>query len=343
MVKINYFGLLNTIRKGRTKAVMDLHDDVIQWLLQDNQPSLKWRTLTELLELDADEPEVARVKSAILQSTPVRDLLDKMHPDGYWLQKNPRTKVNVGDGVLYGSFGSTHFCLAYLAELGMDRTQPEVKKAIERYLNLQNPDGDWLNHYSCLLGYNIRTFVLLGYRDDVRLKRSIELMLQTVREDGGYLCDWHEGKYKTKQVKSCIRGSVKCLLAFAELPEYWDHPRCRQLVDYFLRRGGVYKSKQPGIFVNQDMQRLSFPIIWRANLWEVLYALSKMGYGNDERLQPAWNALKSRADKVGRYQLDWTPTECPWKVGQRGENNKWITFYVLLAEKYKYISIGYVD
>jgi hypothetical protein len=320
--------------------VMEFNSEVIQWLLQDDEPSMKFRTLRELLDGDDDMPEARRAKNAILQSSPVSDVLDKMHPDGYWLQKNPRTKVEVGDGALYGSFATTHFCLAYLAELGLDRTQPQVEKAAERYLSLQKPDGDWLNHYSCLLGYNIRTFLLLGYRDDARVNRSIELMLQTVREDGGYLCDWHEGKYKTRQVKSCIRGSVKCLLAFAELPEYWDHPRYRQLVDYFLRRGGVYQSNHPGTFVNQDMERFSFPITWRANLWEVLYALSKMDYGNDERLQSAWNVLESSADMRGRYRLDWTPTACPWKVGKPSESNKWITLYVLLAEKYKTLSMA---
>jgi hypothetical protein len=314
--------------------MIDKTSELIQWLMQDDEPSLQWRTLRELLDVDEGMTEVRRAKSAILESTPVCDLLGKMHSDGYWLQKNPR-KQFVGDGVDYGSFGSTHFCLAYLAELGLDRTQPQLEKAAERYLNLQKPDGDWLNHYSCLLGYNIRTFILLGYRDDERLKRSIELMLHTARKDGGFLCDWHEGKFKTRQVKSCIRGSVKCLLAFAELPEYWEHPRCKQMVGYFLNRGGVYKSNHPDVFVNMDMERFSFPITWRTNLWEVLFALSKMGVGNDERLQAAWDALRSRADVTGRYRLDWTPTECPWKVGKRGEINKWTTFYILLAEKYK--------
>jgi hypothetical protein len=279
-------------------------------------------------------PEVIRAKSAIPQSQSVCELLEKMHPDGYWLQKTYK-QVLVGDDVMYGSFGTTHFCLAYLAELGMDRTHPQVAKAADRYLNLQKPDGDWLNHYSCLLGYNIRTFIRLGYRLDERIRQSIELMLHTIREDGGYLCDWHEGKFKTRSVKSCIRGSVKCLLAFADLPEYWSHPRCQQLVDYFLRRGGIYQSRHPGIFVNADMQRFSFPIIWRTNIWEVLLVLSKMGYGGDERLQAAWGELESRADASGRYRLDWTPTGCPWKVGPRGEVNKWITFYVLLAQKYR--------
>jgi hypothetical protein len=315
--------------------MIDKMNEVIRWLLQGDEPSLQLRTLRELLEVQDDMPEMRRAKSAILGSSPVLDLLGKMHPDGYWLQQNPRTKVYVGNDVLYGSFGTTHFCLAYLAELGLDRTQPEVEKAAERYLNLQQPDGDWLNHYSCLLGYNIRTFLLLGYRDDARLKRSIDLMLQTIREDGGYLCDWHEGKYKTRQVKSCIRGSVKCLLAFMELPEYWEHPRCKQLLDYFLRRGGIFQSNSPDIFVNKDMQRFSFPITWRANLWEILLGLSKMGHGNDERLQAAWDVLKSKADEAGLYRLDWTPTECPWKVGKLGEINKWITFYVELAKKYK--------
>jgi hypothetical protein len=60
-----------------------------------------------------------------------------------------------------------------------------------------------------------------------------------------------------------------------------------------------------------------------------------MGYGNDERLRAAWDILESGADEVGRYRLDWTPTECPWKVGKIGEMNKWVSFYVLLARKYQ--------
>jgi len=314
---------------------MDAQSNTIQWLLEDDNPSVQFRTLKEMLNYDDGMPEIRRAKFAILQSHPVQTLLEKMHPAGYWLQKNPRTQRVVGNGVEYGAFGTTHFCLAYLAELGLDRTQPRVEKAAERYLTLQQPDGDWYLHFSCLLGYNIRTLVRLGFQDDNRVKRAMELLIQTHREDGGYLCDMHEDKYKTRSVKSCIRGSVKALLAFSEFPEYWDHPRCKQLVDYFLRRGGIFQSAQPGIPVNRDVQQLSFPITWRANAYEVLYALSKMGYGRDERLRAAWTALENKADPAGRYPLDWTPTQCPWKVGKRGEANKWITFFVEAAKKHK--------
>lgn len=316
---------------------MNANHKTIQWLLEDDNPSVQFRTLKEVLGYDDHAPEVRQAKAAILSSQPVQSLLASMHPDGYWLQKNPRTKEVLGDGVLYDAFATTHFCLAYLAELGLDRTEPRVEKAAERYLDLQQPDGDWYRHFSCLLGYNIRTFALLGYRKDRRLRRALELLACTQREDGGYLCDIHEKKLKRKAVKSCIRGSVKALLAFSEFPEYWEHPRCQELVDYFLRRGGIFQSAHPNIPVNQDMQRLSFPMTWRANGWEVLYALSKMRHGSDERLQAAWAELEGRADSAGRFCLDWTPTQSPWKAGKRGEANKWITFYVEAARRYKKI------
>jgi hypothetical protein len=312
---------------------MDAQTDVIHWLLEEDNPSVRYRTLKEILDFKDDSPEIIQAKSAILQSLPVRSLLDKMHPDGYWLQKNPRTQRVVGDGVEYGSFGTTHFCLAYLSELGMDRTNPLVQKAAERYLGLQQANGDWLRHYSCLQGYNIRTFVRLGFKEDERVQRAMGLLCQTYREDGGYLCDIHEGKTKTRSVKSCYRGSVKALLAFSEFPVSWDQPRCKLLVNYFLERGGIFQSQHPGIPVNRDVQIQSFPITWRANVYEVLYALSKMGFGSDERLQPAWKTLEGQADSTGRYHLDWTPTQCPWMAGKRGEVNKWVTFYVEAARK----------
>jgi hypothetical protein len=309
--------------------------DVVSWLLEPEDPSLRYRTMVELLDKSSDNPEAIACKRQIAESVPVKDLLNKMHSDGYWLQKNPRKGKMLGAGVEYGAFGTTHYCLSYLAELGMDRTNAQVAKAAERYLSLQKEDGDFLLHFSCLLGLNIRTFIMLGYKDDSRVKKSIDLLLNTERPDGGYLCDAHEGKYKTKPVKSCVRGSVKALLAFSYLPEYWEHERIRKLVDYFLLRDGIFKRTNLKEFVNKDMQRNSFPIIWRANVFEILLALSKMGYGRDSRLERAWDVLDAKADENGRYVLDWTPEQCPWKVGKRNQPNKWITFYAHLAHEFK--------
>ena len=310
-------------------------EDIVRWLLEPENPSMRYRTLVELLGKSPNDPEATECKKEIAESVPVKNLLNQMHPDGYWLQKNPRTGKIVGDGTEYGAFGTTHFCLSCFAELSMDRTNSQVAKAADRYLNLQKEDGDFYHYFSCLLGQNVRTFTMLGYKNDSRVKRTIDLLLKTERPDGSYLCDIHERKYKTKSVKSCIRGSVKVLLAFSYLPEYWKHDRVGKLAYYFLQREGLFKSTNLKELVNKDMERNSFPILWRVNVFEILLALSKMGYGKDKRLERAWSYMYTKANKNGRYILDWTPEQSPRKVGKRNQPNKWITFYANLAQKFK--------
>jgi hypothetical protein len=139
----------------------------------------------------------------------------------------------------------------------------------------------------------------------------------------------------SKKKKSCYRGTVKILLALSEMPGYWNHDRTISLINYFLDREGIFKKGDNNQYVNRDIFTNSFPSGWYANLWEVLYSLSKMGYGYDERLSRAWDLLESRLDEEGRMKLDWTPTRCIWKVGKKGLNSDWLTFYVLLARKYR--------
>lgn len=312
---------------------MKIDPGVRDWLLETCDPSIRYRTLVELLDRSEDDPGVVAAKKAVPASEPVRRILERMHPDGYWLQKNPRTGRWIGKGVEYGAFASTHFCLAYLAELGLDRTHPLVRKAAERYLNLQKADGDFLRHYSCFYAFNIRTYVLLGYRDDARVRRTIELMLRTVRPDGGYLCDMHEGKYATREVKSCVRGSVKALMAFAELPEYRRHERCTALMRYFLKRECLFRMDDRREPVNFDVTRTIFPVTWRAGLNDILYALSRLGYGKRMETATAWDLLAKKRGPDGRYVLDWTPAQALLKAGKRGKPSKWVTLYALRALK----------
>ena len=308
-------------------------DQVVEKLMTCDNISLEYRTLTELMDLPEDHPDIIKLKSLIPESEPVKQIMAKMHPDGYWLQKNYKGEIH-GDGVVYGSFATTHFCLAYLAELGMTKDDARIEKACDRYLNLQNDDGDWWMHLSCLNGYNINSFIKLGYEKDSRLQKNIDLMLNTKRHDGGYLCELHEKYGKKKKKKSCVRGSSKMLLAFSSLPKYYDHVRVKELVNYFLDRGGIFKRKHPDQPVNKDMPLFTFPITWRSNSWEILLALSKMGYGKDRRLENAWQLVLDKRNPDGSFNLDYVYKQIPYSFGKVDKPNPWITFYILLAMKY---------
>ncbi|MBI5547784.1 MAG: hypothetical protein HY901_28205 [Deltaproteobacteria bacterium] len=302
----------------------------LAWLLEDDLPAVRYRTLTELLGMPATDPEVRAARAAVPESADVARVFKRMHPDGYWLQRNSAGQ-QVGQGVEYGSFATTHYCLAALAELGLDRSDARVARAAERYLNLQSSDGDYWRHMSCLNGYNLRTFAMLGYRDDPRVRRTLELMLRTERADGGYLCEMHEGKRVKKPVASCIRGAAKMLLAFAAFPETRSTRRCQALVDYFLRRGGLYRMDQPDVPVVRESTWTVFPFTWGSGLLDVLLGLSVLGLGRRSELDRAWQVLAEKRDPHGLYPLDWTPAQSLLKAGKRGAPNKWVTLYAHLA------------
>ena len=233
-----------------------MQQSVIDWLLEENNPSVRYRTLTELLDRKPDDAQAQEAKAQI--------------PPDY------------------------------------------------RY------------HQSCLYAYNLRTFIMLGYRDDPRVQQRADVLPGDVRRDGGYLCDRPSFRAETK---SCIRGSIKALTAFAALPELWDTARCKQLIEYFLKRRVFYRMDRPEQVIRGELACTRFPFGISGSLLAPLYALSIMGYGRHPALGAAWAQLETKKDPQGRYLLDWSPPSY-FSPGPKGQPNKWTTLYAYLALKY---------
>ena len=81
--------------------MLEIDPRVVDWLLEDENPSVQYRTLTELLDRSPDDPHVRQAREQIPASKPVRRILSKMHPDGYWLYRGK------GDTVDYAMSSST--------------------------------------------------------------------------------------------------------------------------------------------------------------------------------------------------------------------------------------------
>ena len=60
---------------------MNLSQDVLDWLLDPENPSVRYRTLTELLGVREDDPEVRQARADIPTSKPVQKIFAKMHPE----------------------------------------------------------------------------------------------------------------------------------------------------------------------------------------------------------------------------------------------------------------------
>jgi len=300
------------------------HNKVVERLLNSSSPSIRYRMQRDFQEREPDSD----LKDRILVSEPVKKIFKKMHPEGYWLYKG------IGDGIDYAMSSSTHFVLAYLAELGLGRWDERIDKAVKRYMALKEPGKyfsppDYLTGQSCLYAYNIRTFIMLGYRDHVHMRARVNALLEGVRHDNGYLCDRKTFKDSTK---SCIRGSLKALMAYSELPDLWSQKSCKKTVDYFVSRNIYFKKPELTEKIRGGMKTV-FPFVIGESLLEPLYALSKMGYGRKSAMGDAWKSLEEHRTEDGLYRLDWHPNAI-FKPGEKGEGNEWVTFYSLLALKH---------
>ncbi len=313
----------------RDGAAMIVDEQNLAWLLEEGEPSIRYRALTELMGFRENEEQVRRTRDLIPSSGPVELLFSAMEPDGSWRYEY-RDQISRYFKYLSATLG-------YAAELGLDATDNRVVRAAEHLFSMQKTDGDFYRHYSCYNGLLLRSLNRLGFGADKRVRRLRALVLESIRHDGGYHCDFRprRGRNAATPHKSCIKGSLKSLFAFSEDPELSQADESERLAHYFLKRGLIFRSDAPGVPVVDNLTKLSFPVTYHPGLLEPLYALSVLGYGDRPELEDAWTMLLSKVENNGRLPLEKT---VPWEhlhCGTRRRENKWLTLYAGIVEKHR--------
>ena len=99
-----------------------LNADPTGWLLETDNPSVRYFTLTGILEESPSDKEVVTSKAGIMETGMVPDILGKQNPDGYW-----------GDPKKFYTekYTGTVWQLMILAELGAGGNNPQIARACE--------------------------------------------------------------------------------------------------------------------------------------------------------------------------------------------------------------------
>jgi hypothetical protein len=304
-------------------------DAVLDWLLEAEDPSVRYRTLTELLDRSPGDAEARRARSRIPNSPAVVALFAPMAADGSW-QYPYRDQPNRYFKFMTASLG-------YAAELGLESGDKRVRRAVEHLLSLQQEDGDFHRHYSCYNGLILRTLNRLGFGSGERTVRLRRLLLRSIRHDGGFHCDLHVRRAPGASTphKSCVKGSLKALLAFAEDDELRQTRECVRLAAYFLKRHVCFRTYDLRAPVVKGITQLAFPITYKPGLIEAVYAMARLGHGRRPEMSDAWSLLAGMRREDGRFPLQST---CRWphlRRVPRGRPSKWLTLYACLASKYR--------
>lgn len=308
---------------------METKPEILEWLLEPHDVSVRYRTLLELLDRGPDDGELREAKAMIPGSSEATHLFTALLPDGSWDYGNPHPS---------GSYmKSATASLSWAAELGLDRDDERVTRAVRHLFSLQSEDGDFHRHYSCIDGLILRTLNRLGFGRDRHTVLLRELLMGSARHDGGFHCDMRpRRKENVSAHKSCIKGSLVTLLAFSEDKALRKSELCKQLVAYFIRRHVLFRTDdltKPVLTIRLHPGQLSFPFTHIPGLVEAVYALSSLGQGNRTEMKEAWSLLVSKRDDDGRLPLERSVRGPRISVTPRGRPNKWLTLYACLAEK----------
>ena len=205
-----------------------LKADSTDWLLEPQDPSMRYFTLANLLNFSSSDPEVQKTKQQIMQYGPVPKILAKQKPEGNWGKPE--------DFYIRSKYKGTIWTLIILAELAADPRDNRVRKACEFILqNSQDPESGGFSYQSakqgggdhnkvlpCLTGNMVFSLIRLGYLSDPRVQHGINWITTYQRFDDAIKeapKGWpYDGKERCYGKHTCHMGTVKALKALAEIP-----------------------------------------------------------------------------------------------------------------------------
>jgi hypothetical protein len=268
------------------------------------------------------------------------DLLRTQKPRGYWEAHEPRTVREWVNFLRFPVYDSSIWKGIVLSDLGLTAADPRIRRFADRVFEYMLPLSSPLNLYTeevCIVGNVAGMLTRLGYRDDRRVRKLFDWMIEDQREDGGWNCA--AGK----------PGTLDCweaLAAFATIPKA---NRTAAMERAISRGAGFYLERK--LFEEGRRYapwfRFHYPTHYYYDVLVGLDVLTKLGYAGDRRLKPALQILREKRRRDGTWVLDRVhPDERlgsgqgatarkvrPLALERAGEPSKWITLTALRVLK----------
>jgi hypothetical protein len=328
-----------------------LNGDPLPWLLEPGEPGMRYLALRDLLDCPAGDDDLQVAKRAAHTIGPIRTVLDAMDPAGYWMEPGPGYNPK---------YFSTVWAVSLLAQLGASADQDErISRACAYLLDHGLAAGGQFTASGapsgtadCLQGNLCWAMLALGY-DDPRLESAFDWMAHTVTGEGLAPISERQAARRFYAGKCgpsfacgsnnklpCAWGAAKVMQAFARLPNDRRTPQIETAIQHgidFLFSVDPASAEYPTGFSDKpsgNWWKFGFPIFYVTDLLQIVEALTGLGYGQDLRLQHAWQVVLEKQDDWGRWPLEYGYSGKTWvDFGPKKQANKWVTLRALRALK----------
>ena len=311
---------------------MQISHSTIDWLLEEEQPVVRYFTFTDLLDKKPNAPEVLEAREDILKRGWVHDILQAQKPGGYW---------ESGECLYDPKYVASNWRMIALSDFGLSyKDSKQIERGCDQFFE------KWLKDerefYAkgeaevCIIGNLARFLTRFGYATDSRVTKLFHWLVENQKEDGG----WHCLPSET--------GTLDCweaLAAFAALPRSKWNKGIKKSVE---RGAGFYMSKN--LFKEgkpyAPWLRFHYPTHYYYDVLVGLDTLTALGFGGDKRLRPALKILDKKQIRKDLWKLDKVHPDIgrganyslrkavkPFTLEKAGRPSKWITLAALRVKK----------
>jgi len=276
---------------------------LLDWLLQADEPSVRYHTLVQLLGKDETSREAEDAERQIGRVGWAARILGEQKESTYW--DNPET-------CYVPKYASCILKLIVLADLGVSGEDQRIKNSIEHFFGLHNvetggfalrPKGsEKFDPHVCTTGNMVRTLAKFGLADDDRVGKAIDWLLSQQLADGGWNCYavWG-GKHGS------FKATIEPLWALSELLQ--NNPRAEwkesaERASEFLLRHRIFRSDRDDTVVMLDFLRTHYPLHYHYDYLHALRVLTTLGTKADPRMNDALKLLSDKRLPDGRWILE---------------------------------------
>jgi len=298
-------------------------DDVLSWLLE-GPPWISYAVETQLLDRRRDPSDV-------LNDPDIKAVVDR-------LKANSSGFPALGTGTLrYNSGGNVYWDLSFLADIGLSISQLGLEVEVEGLFDLQRDDGSFIlqegtrSSYLCISSIILSSLARMGYAEDPRLLKFIDLALGQQRLDGGWHCAISRAKgNKLQETESCPMDNQNLLLLFGQYASLKEEGRMNGavglLLEHWARRAEHWRPY--GFGIGSQFMKVRYPET-KYGLLKVLDVLSLYPYAVRQlEYQEMLGALMNKSNG-GRYSAESiSRSYSKFDFGQARAPSRWITFLV---------------
>jgi hypothetical protein len=290
-----------------------LDSDIIAWLLEPDNPSVRYWTLVDILDRSADDAEVREARTAIAQQPLMQELFTRQHPDGHW--GDDETKPHTAAGTLG--------VLGVLYTLGVE---PDARTAAgcDSLLRFSQHESGGFSMvktrrsgiFPCTTGAHLPMLVAFGLGDDPRVRRAFAFLIKDMSADDALDC----GRY---QHRDCLWGAIAALNGLAVLPADMRSSQSEAAVQRLA--GALLDADYDFAGGHRRWLTLGVPRVW--DLLSALRALAAHGYARDPRFGPLLDLFLNQQDEQGRWLCG--SVSRTWPLEKRNRPSKWVTLDAL--------------